>query len=83
MPNAPNTPIQPTPLRGPEIVGVLQSGFVQMAVPIYNGGAADGQPVGRAISMPVVRYGVLNLCIRAGRCGARSHVLVRNTMTMR
>jgi hypothetical protein len=46
MPNAPNTPIQPTPLRGPEIVGVLQSGFVQMAVPIYNGGAADGQPVG-------------------------------------
>jgi hypothetical protein len=44
----PNKPIQPTPLCGPKIVGILQSGFVLTAIPIYIGGAADGQVVGRA-----------------------------------
>jgi len=29
-----NTAFQPTPLRGPKIAGILQSGFVPTAIPI-------------------------------------------------
>jgi len=32
----PNTAFQPTPLRGPKIVDILQSGFVLTLVPIYR-----------------------------------------------
>jgi len=39
---APNTPIQPTPLRGRKIGAILKSGLGSKAFPIYRGGAADG-----------------------------------------
>lgn len=40
--------MQQTPLRGPEIVAFLKSGFGPTVFPIYRGGAADGQGVGPA-----------------------------------
>jgi hypothetical protein len=43
----PNPPMQPTPLRGPKIVGVLETGFVLRTIPTYSGGAAYGPAVGR------------------------------------
>jgi hypothetical protein len=36
-----NTAFQPTPLRGPEIGGILKAGYVLTLVPIYTGGAAE------------------------------------------
>jgi hypothetical protein len=53
-PQAANTPIQPTPLRGPKIVGILQSAFVLTDVPIYRCGAADGQGVSPPLANSVV-----------------------------
>jgi hypothetical protein len=41
-----NNAFQPTPLRGPKIVDILQSGFVLTLVPIYTGGAAECWPFG-------------------------------------
>ena len=40
--------MQPTPLRGHKIVAFLKAGFGPTVFPIYRGGAADGQLVGRA-----------------------------------
>jgi hypothetical protein len=37
----PNNVFQPTPLRGPKIGGILQSGFVLTLVLTYSGGAAE------------------------------------------
>jgi hypothetical protein len=37
--------IQPTPLRGAKLVCILNADSVLMAIPIYTGGAADGQAV--------------------------------------
>jgi hypothetical protein len=37
----PNTMFQPTPLRGPEIGGILQADFMLTLVPTYSGGAAE------------------------------------------
>jgi hypothetical protein len=42
----PNQRVQPTPLRGPEIVAILKADFVSIAIPIYRGGAADARHVG-------------------------------------
>src|SRR2546421_271589 len=42
----PNTPIQPTPLRGPKIVAILKGGIGPTAFPIYGGGAAQCWPFG-------------------------------------
>jgi hypothetical protein len=44
--------MQPTPLCGPKIVGILKAGVRPLAFPIYRGGAAgaaDGHSVGRHI----------------------------------
>jgi hypothetical protein len=50
----PNTPIQPTPLGGPKIGAILKAGIGPTAFPIYGGGAADGQAVGRAVESGVL-----------------------------
>jgi hypothetical protein len=34
--------MQPTPLRGPKIVAILNASVGPNVVPIYHGGAADG-----------------------------------------
>ncbi len=44
----PNNAFQPTPLRGPKIVCILQSDFVLKAIPIYPCGAAECWPISRA-----------------------------------
>jgi hypothetical protein len=44
-------PMQPTPLRGPEIVAILKASFVLTAFPIYRSGAADGQALGGLASL--------------------------------
>jgi len=44
-----NKPMQPTPLCGHKIVAFLKVGFGPIAFPIDNGGAADGQGVGRQL----------------------------------
>jgi hypothetical protein len=41
----PNPPIQPTPLAASEIVPILCARICYIAITIYLGGAADGQPV--------------------------------------
>jgi hypothetical protein len=38
--------MQPMPLRGAKIAGILQPDLVPTAVPTYRGGTADGQSVG-------------------------------------
>jgi hypothetical protein len=43
----PNKRIQPTPLRGLKIVGILKADSVPSLVAIYQCGAADAQAVGR------------------------------------
>ena len=45
---APNTRMHPTPLCGRKIAAILKVGFGPSAFPIYEGGAGDAQPVGRA-----------------------------------
>jgi hypothetical protein len=40
--------LQPTPLRGRKIVGVLAYRLVLTAISIYKSGAADAQAVGRS-----------------------------------
>jgi len=42
----PNNAFQPTPLRGPKIVGILESGFLLTLIPIYWCGAAECWPLG-------------------------------------
>jgi hypothetical protein len=43
----PNPPMQPTPLCGLKIGAILKPGLGPNIISIYDGGAADGQPVGR------------------------------------
>jgi hypothetical protein len=45
----PNKPIQPTPLCGPEIVGILETEFVPTAVPIYAAARLMGRALGRTM----------------------------------
>ncbi len=61
-------PIQPTPLRGPKIVGILKIGFGSIAFPIYRSGAADGQAVRRFPSLPTHVY-----LPRSASCGTLAH----------
>jgi hypothetical protein len=42
----PNKPLEPTPLRGPKIAGILQSGIVLTLVAIYTAAAAEPWPLG-------------------------------------
>jgi hypothetical protein len=44
--------LHPTPLRGPKIGGILESGFVLTLVPIYHGGAGEAQYVGPPYRWP-------------------------------
>ena len=44
----PNRRLQLTPLRGPEIVRILKTSFGSTGFPVYRGGAADAQSVGRS-----------------------------------
>ncbi len=43
----PNRRVQPTPLGGRKIVPILKADFGSIVIPIYQGGAADAQDVGR------------------------------------
>jgi hypothetical protein len=60
----PNKPIQPTPLRGPEIVAFLKTGFGPTAFSIYQGGAADGQDVRPPPSIATPKEQAFGLCSR-------------------
>jgi hypothetical protein len=42
----PNKPIQPTPLRGPKIVGILNASFVPTAFLIYMAARLMGRALG-------------------------------------
>jgi len=48
----PNTALELTPLCGRKIVAILKAGIGPTALPIYRGGAAQRQTVGRGPSMP-------------------------------
>jgi hypothetical protein len=43
----PNKALEPTPLRGNEIVAILKRGFSSTPLQVYQGDAAKRPPVGR------------------------------------
>jgi len=45
--------MEPTPLRGDKIVAILKAGIGSTAFPIYQGGAAHAQAVGRRPIEPI------------------------------
>jgi hypothetical protein len=50
-----NKPMQPTPLCGLKIVAFLKAGIGPTVFPIYWCGAADGQAVGRILTLCYAR----------------------------
>ena len=53
--------LQRTPLRVEQDRAFLKVGFRSTAFPIYDGGAAERQPVGRVLSKPISIIALLSL----------------------